>query len=235
MNVGYEDVTVIVPTLNEAKNVTELLATLFNLYPKIKVVIADDGSTDDTQKIIKKMEGNNPSLSLIDRTDKPVHGLTASVLDAIGKIDTPFFVVLDGDLQHPPERIKVLVKKLREGRKIVVAVRTRVAVDWALKRRLMSIIAVKLGEQVLRFRDRPTCSDIMSGFFAADLEFVREAVRSNPGAFVEKGYKILFDLLKVLPPFTKIEEVPYTFGIRQMGKSKIGSKQIIAYVESLIK
>lgn len=230
---GFDDTTVILPTLNEERNIEEVLSLLFNLYPKVRVIVADDGSQDKTQDLVAKMAAHNKSLALIDRSEAAVHGLTASVLDAIGQVESTYFVVMDADLQHPPERIKPLVEKLRTGGHLVVACRTRVAVDWAFHRRLMSLAAMKAGELVLKRRDAALCSDIMSGFFAGETAFVREAIDGKRHRFVGEGYKILYDLLKILPPFTKIDEVPYTFGIRQQGHSKIGKKHILAYLKSL--
>ena len=50
-----------------------------------------------------------------------------------------------------------------------------------------------------------------------------------------KGYKILFDLLKSLPKNEELEEIPYSFGNRYYGRSKISKRHIWIYFKSLFK
>ncbi len=226
-NTGF---TVILPTLNEEKNIGELIAEILRLYPGAKVIVADDGSRDATVKIARK-----GGARVLDRKNAEVKGITASVLDALDKLDTGYFIVMDSDFQHPPEKIGEILAELRKGNDLVVGWRERVP-NWGLHRRIISIGAELLGKKRLFLFGNPVPRDIMSGFFGGRTEFVRESVRKNPKRFVGKGYKVLFDLVKGMKRGeVKISGVPYVFRLRERGTSKISMKHILFYLESVLK
>ncbi|MEA3281269.1 MAG: glycosyltransferase [Euryarchaeota archaeon] len=228
---GYSDLTVIIPTLNEEQNIETLLNELITLYPGCLVFVSDDGSTDRTGDIVRAFVDNG--VMLIDRSDEQVHGLTASVLDGIMRTSTDYFVVIDGDLQHPPEKIGELVAVLRRGHVLVVGVRADVP-GWGWHRRVISGGASQLGRVALRLRGAPQCSDIMSGFFGAKTSFVRPYVLRYASRFELGGFKVLFDLLKLLPGHTIVCEVSYVFGARGFGSSKMDASHIFSYIRSLM-
>jgi len=99
---------------------------------------------------------------LLDRSGK-VKGLTASVLDGVLHAKTPFVVVMDADLQHPPAVIKSIVEQLRNGSQIVVGTRTDKPADWGFFRFLASNTAILLGRIRLRISGA-YASDLVSGF-----------------------------------------------------------------------
>ena len=73
----------------------------------------------------------------------------------------------------------------------------------------------------------------MSGFFGGQTEYVNTIIRNHPKTISPRGYKLLFDILKVLPRDTQIGEYYYEFQTRQAGESKIGLKHILVYFRSL--
>ena len=131
----WRDTTIVVPTLNEEANIGRLLAMLLELYPGIHVTVADDGSTDRTGATVREEAARHASVALLDRASADVHGLTASVCDAALQVTTPYFIVMDGDLQHPPEKVKDLRASLAAGADVVVGRRDRVLVPWPTHRR----------------------------------------------------------------------------------------------------
>jgi len=71
--------------------------------------------------------------------------------------------------------------------------------------------------------------DPMSGFFAIDKEIFQKVVNQlNP-----KGFKILLDLLVHVPKKTKVKEIPFTFGQRHHGESKLSRRVQIEFLEYL--
>lgn len=229
----FHDTTLIVPTLNEEKNIPELLKIVRKHYKDITIIVADDGSTDKTQRLVRAAEKKDKRIKLLDRSRKEYKGITASVIDAVLMAKTKYFVVIDGDLQHPPEKIGDLIKSLRKGNRVVIGTRVEVASDWPWHRKLMSKTAIWMGYFRLALTGR-RAKDIMSGFFGGEVTFFAFHYRRKPQAFVLSGYKVLFDLLKIIPSKTKLGEVPYVFGARHRGTSKIGSRHIFAYLKSLI-
>lgn len=230
---AYEDITVIIPTLNEEKNINKLITQIANAYPKINIFVADDGSSDNTQKIVRECSKKNHAIQLIDRKHEPMYGLSASILDALQRVKTKFFIVIDGDFQHPPEKIESIAEKLRRQYDVVVGIRAGVVAEWGWFRRLESYIATCLAFLRTSITGTP-CKDLMSGFFGARTEIFQQTYQQKPKSFVPEGYKILFDFLKVSKN-VKIAYIPYIFGIRREGKSKIGSKHVFYFLKSLFK
>lgn len=228
----YQDTTIIIPTFNEEKNIALLIDKIKKLLPKAKIIVTDDGSVDKTQMIARKKGAN--VVNVLDRTNKPVHGLTISVMDAINLCKTPYFVVIDADFQHPPEKIKEIVDKLRAGAGIIVGNRIKVNKNWSVSRKIISKTAYLLGCLRLMFKQFPKY-DIVSGFFGGRTELAKQVIAKNYSNFELKGYKVLFDILKYLPSDTRVGKVDYEFGIRQSGTSKLNKKVMFYYFRSLLK
>jgi dolichol-phosphate mannosyltransferase len=234
MEKTYSDLTIIIPTLNEEDSIPVILQKIEEHVPKSKIIVTDDGSTDKTQELTVSFEGDVDA-HFLDRKKEKIHGLTASVLDAIKICETPLFVVMDGDLQHPPDKITSFYQVLNEDFDVVGGRRIKVLGKWPLHRRLMSIIASLAGKISLLLRRKNRVKDIMSGFFASKTELWQELLKEKEEEFTLEGYKILFDFLKIYPTKLKISHVDYVFGTRGYGESKISSKVIWLYFKSLFK
>jgi len=228
----YKDTTIITPTLNEAKNIGKLLEKITTMYPGINVIVSDDGSKDGTQKIVNEFSNKNGNITLLDRSGKQ-KGLTASVMDGVLLSKTPFVIVIDADLQHPPSVIKSIVNQLRDGSHVVVGTRTDKPDDWGFLRFLASDTAILLGRLRLRLSGA-YAKDVVSGFFGARADLFKEQIMKYSHRFVPEGYKVCLDLLKTLPRNTRVSEAPYSFELRKEGKSKMGTKQVVAYFKSLL-
>jgi len=228
----YSDVTLIVPTLNEEKNIVELMSIVRKLYKDLNILVADDGSKDKTQQLVLAAGKKDKRIKLLDRGKEKYKGITASVIDAVLHCTTKYFVIIDGDLQHPPEVVKDMVASLKSGNVLVVGTRKEVASDWPWYRKLMSKTAIWMG-YVRLFFTGARATDIMSGLFGGEVDFFSFHYKRKQKAFVLNGYKVLFDLLKIIPRKTPVGEVLYVFGARQRGESKIGSRHIVAYLKSL--
>jgi len=225
----YSNLTIIVPTLNEEKNIPELLKKL-KAYPKATIIVVDDGSSDSTVKVARA-----GGARVIDRSAKKVKGITASILEGIEHTKTKYFIVMDSDLQHPPKKVGELYRLLLEGNHLVVAWRESVP-GWALHRQAISLGADLLGKTRLGLGGHPMPKDILSGFFGGETKLVLESIRKNPQRFVGEGYKVLFDLIKGMERSEVIiGEQGYVFGMRGGGSSKIGSKHIIYYLYSVFR
>lgn len=228
----YSDTTVIIPTYNEVGTIGRLSGMLAKAYPGIRIIVSDDGSTDGTIGLVRRTSGKG--VMLLDRKGKGMErGLTGSVVDGILMATTKYVVVMDGDLQHPPEIVEKIRERLAGGRcKLVVGVRERVK-DWALYRRLVSKSLIYACYLSLVARNSARCGDVFSGYFGCDRTWISSVIRANRKRYVMYGYKVLYDTLKCMRSDETVCEVGYTFGARKEGASKAGPKQVAALIRSV--
>jgi dolichol-phosphate mannosyltransferase len=88
-----------------------------------ELVLVDDGSTDGTRDILEKEAANNERIVAISLSRN--FGHQAALSAALDHVSKDVIVILDGDLQDPPEMIPHLVAKYMEGFDVVYALRTR--------------------------------------------------------------------------------------------------------------
>ena len=230
---SYADTTIILPTLNEERNISNVLHSIISYYKNCRIIVADDGSRDATKQAVLSVGYEN--LVFLDRSKEPVHGLTISVLAAIDLVKTEYFVVMDADGQHPYEKVEDIVNMLRLGDGLVIASRVEVEDKWPLLRKILSYCGTLLGKTSLLLRGKNYLSyDVLGGFFGCDLKSWKQAVVNDNAkkCFRPKGYKVLFDFLKLLPDSLKIEEVYYKFATRRAEVSKINLKVYMEFVKS---
>ncbi len=233
-NLEYSDTTVIIPTINEKENISKLMDLIAQSYPGIRIVVSDDGSEDGTREIIAEYSIQNSNIRFIDRSKEAVHGLTASVLHAVKAVNTDFIVVMDGDLQHPPEKVKEILDALREDADLVIGWRDKDLSSKKIHRKVISKIGMILGGWRLASRGIG-CKDVLSGYFGIKTKLMREIYESDKGRFEMEGYKVLFDLLKLIDPSTRIREIPFTFSPRGGGVSKMRVKHMLIFAKSLLR
>ncbi len=229
----YADITVVLPTLNEVKNIRRLLETLRILYPGSLAIVSDDGSHDGTRELV--LERADKDVWFLDRRGSAVHGLTASVLDAVDCVETRYFVVIDADGQHPPEKIGEIVNMLRTGSRLVIASRVAVEGHWGIVRHFLSYVGTALAKTSLLLRGKNyTSYDVLGGFFGGETQFWKKCQSQTfkRTHFRLKGYKVLFDFLKYAPSRLRIDEVYYRFETRRAGVTKINLKIYSEFLKS---
>ncbi|MBM3251735.1 MAG: glycosyltransferase [Candidatus Omnitrophica bacterium] len=232
--VPYEDFTVILPTLNEARNIGELIKTISAYYKGIFIIVSDDGSSDNTKEIVRALQ--NSRAFFLDRKNARIHGLTASILEASKEVKTKYFMVMDADNQHPWEKLGEIAGYLRKGAKLVIASRERVEGKWEIPRKYISYLGNMLGKISLAARGKWFASyDVLTGFYGVETGFWKYVVfeRKNFGRFKLKGYKILFEFLKVIPGKITVKNVSYVFNIRKMGFSKLNGRIYLEFLKAL--
>lgn len=233
MQKSLSQLSILIPTLNESESIALLIERLCELYPLAEIVVIDDGSKDPTQSIVRQLSKNYPTVSLIDRSLATQHGITASVLDGIRNCSTEFFIVMDGDYQHPPATVADIFAELEQA-DIVIASRRPYVERQALHRRLFTISATLLAQILLRIRGIKI-QDPMSGFFGSKTALIQQLVVDCQDKFEPCGYKILFDILRSVDPSLKISEVKYDFGIRPGGHSKLRAVHGLYFFRSLFR
>lgn len=225
--------SLIIPTYNEGENVPQIVAQLTTLLESIlpgqyELVLVDDNSPDRTWEIAQNLMAKYPQLRVMRRTQEK--GLSTAVIRGWQVARGQILGVIDADLQHPPEVLLKLWAEMKQGADLAVAsrhVEGGGVSDWSIIRRFLSRGAQTLGLLILPgVIGRVT--DPMSGYFMVRRTCLEGRTLSPV------GYKILIETLG-RGDIRWIGEVGYVFQERQMGESKVTSRQYVEYLQHLIR
>jgi dolichol-phosphate mannosyltransferase len=222
-------VTIVSPTYNEAENLPRLVRDVSAALSGIdyELLIVDDDSPDRTWAVAHELAAHNPRIRVLRRTKD--RGLSQAVIEGFLSSSSEYVGVIDADLQHNPAILPQMIAALDSGADIAVAsryVEGGGTGTWNASRRFQSWVATKLAQTFLGVE----LSDPMSGYFILP----RDAFNRIHKQLDSKGFKILLEIIARLAP-SRLAEVPYTFGERVAGQSKLSSKVILQYLEQLWK
>ncbi|MDR2323709.1 MAG: glycosyltransferase [Microbacterium sp.] len=222
--------SIVVPTYDEAANVHELIrrtdAALSGL--EAELLFVDDG-TDDLPAIAAASGAGAALIVRTIRREVPSGGLSGAVVEGIRQARAHTCVVMDGDLQHPPELIRSLWDR-RAGGDVDVVVASRYAQGGDATglagrgRTLVSGLSTMLARALFPTRLQGV-TDPMTGFFlldttGLDLEELRP-----------RGFKILLEIL--VRRQWRVAEVPLVFAGRFAGESKASARQGLHFLSQL--
>jgi dolichol-phosphate mannosyltransferase len=227
--------TIIVPTRNEEGSVGPLLSSLADSLNGIpaEVLFVDD-SGDGTPEVIRQVAREcGLAVRLLHRPADSRHGgLGGAVVAGLKHARGTWAVVMDGDLQHPPELAARLVQ-IGKSRQLDLVAGSRYTGSGASDgladgyRRAVSGLATRLTKTVFP-RRLSRLSDPMSGFFAVRLAAL-DLDRLDP-----IGFKILLELM-IRQPRLQVAEVPFVFGTRIAGESKASLREGLRFARHLLR
>jgi glycosyltransferase involved in cell wall biosynthesis len=127
---------VVIPVFNEADNIDGLIARLVPVLERVstsfEVVFVDDGSRDATLEALRRANAADPRLTAVSFSRN--FGKEIAIAAGLDHTEADAVVIMDADLQHPPEVIEAFMAKWREGYKNVYGQRTDRATDSPLRR-----------------------------------------------------------------------------------------------------
>ena len=134
-------ITLVIPTFNEAANIAELLTRLAGAIPAgvpAKVIFVDDSTDDTPAAIAEAAKFSRLAVSVLHRA-VPAGGLGGAVSMGLREATAPWIVVMDADLQHPPALVPALVSAGQRRADLVVATRyagggSRAGLDGVFRR-----------------------------------------------------------------------------------------------------
>ena len=210
--------SVIIPVHNESANIAplceRLLPILNRITPAWEMVFVDDGSRDDTLERIREVGRDEPRISAVSFSRN--FGKEIAIAAGLDHARGDAVVIMDADLQHPPEMIQTFVERWRDGYLMVYGQRTDRSDETRVKRGFAHLfyrlfarfgeIALPEGAGDFRLIDR-------KGVEA--LRTLREKARFSKGLYAWIGFKAT--------------GVPFVVEERQYGTSKWSFRKLFRF------
>ena len=214
-------ITVVIPTFNEAENLPRLFSALFELpLPGLQVLVVDDNSPDGTGQLADEHARRSPGqISVLHRPAK--QGLGTAYIQGFRKallMNAEAIAQMDADFSHPPEKLIELHEALKD---CDVAMGSRYvpggAVDerWPVWRKGLSSFGNIYARTILRLPIQDATGGYRLWRRETLLAMPLERVRSN-------GYAFQVEMAYVACKYHFVfREVPFYFADRRWGQSKM--------------
>jgi glycosyltransferase involved in cell wall biosynthesis len=212
------ELSVAIPVYNEAANLRSLVARLTPALEKccasFEVIFIDDGSNDGTLETLREFNAADPRLAAISFSRN--FGKEIAIAAALDHARGKAVVIMDADLQHPPEAIEAFVAKWREGYKNVYGQRLDRATDTKMRSFLTQIyytlldhfgdVSLPHGAGDFRLLDRQAVDALLR---------MREHARFSKGLYAWIGFKSV--------------GVPFIVEERGAGRSKFSYAKLLRF------
>lgn len=209
--------SLVLPTYNESANVTEMLPKLSAVMKDLpyEIIVVDDDSPDRTWEIAERL--GVPNVRVIRRVGRK--GLSSAIGEGFEAGKGAVLAVMDADGQHDANILPQLYAAVIDNHGMAVGSRYVAGGSvgqWNEVRYLLSRTGTTLAQAACRVRVK----DPMSGYFAIDAALYRSIA---PKLHLS-GFKVLLEVLANIPKTTIVTEVPFLFGVRTKGYSKLSFK-----------
>jgi len=217
--IGLPQLSVVIPTFNERDNVTTLFRRLETALAGIpfEAVFVDDNSPDGTWQVLRALSREDARVRCIRRIGR--RGLSGACIEGILASSAPCAAVIDADLQHDETQLPKMLALLQGGEFDLVVgsryVEGGSADSFNRQRAGASALATEVAKRALRVE----IADPMSGFFMIR----RDRFEELAPQLSTQGFKILLDVVATAHGALRVKEIPYTFGSRLHGESKLDS------------
>lgn len=207
-------ISVVIPSLNESESLGELeqrVREALEGHETYELIFVDDGSSDDSWKVMKGLTQLNPSVRAVRlrKNFGKAMGLSAGFSRARGEV----VIMMDADLQDDPAELPKFIAKIDAGFDVVVG--------WKVKRLdpANRLILTRIFNATVRWVTGVKIHDMNCGFKA----YRREVIRTVP---------IYGDLFRFIPALAawegfRVTEIPVTHHARKHGTSRYGLERIL--------
>src|SRR4051794_17362678 len=216
---------IVLPTYNEAENISDILRRAREAAPEAGILVVDDSSPDGTAQFARIAAGQFGNIELLSRPAKS--GLGSAYRDGFrwGR-DHGFdvFIEMDSDFSHDPADLPRLLKGVDDGADLVIGSRYVPGGQiphWPWHRRALSKYGNRYSATMLRLSVR----DVTAGFRAYRSELISAIDIDTVGA---EGYGFQIEMTyRVAQVGARITEIPIKFVDRVRGTSKMSSNIIV--------
>ncbi len=164
-------ISIVIPAKNEAKGLAPLLPVLQKILPNAEIIVVNDGSTDDTERVCKEA-----GINVINHPYSMGNGAAIKTGARAAQGNTLIF--MDADGQHQPQDIFRLLHELNEGYDMVVGARSASG-QASLGRLAANGVYNKLASWMVGRK----IDDLTSGFRAVKADKFREFLHLLPNGF----------------------------------------------------
>ena len=218
------DISIIIPVFNEEESLNELIDQLDELVNRmneksIEIIFIDDGSNDNTNRIIVKKTKHKDYIKLITLIRN--FGQTAAISAGIDNSNGKVLITMDSDLQNSCNDIPKLIKELNKGYDVVSG--------WRKERRdgfFTRVLPSKIANWII---------SKISGVHLHDYGCTLKAYKKE----ILKGVKLYGEMHRFIPIYIywqggRITEMPVAHNYRKYGKSKYGLSRTFSVIADLI-
>jgi glycosyltransferase involved in cell wall biosynthesis len=198
---GKEDVTIVVPTLNEEKAIEPVLKSLLR-EGFSNILVVDGNSKDQTVTIVKKHD-----VAIITQEGK---GKTGAIKTAINHIKTPYFVVIDGDCTYDSKDIDILLDKATSYKQVIGARQDKGNIK-KINRFGNNIINI-----IFNLMLNADLTDVCSGLYIMKTDFAKTMILNT------KGFDVEVEIAAHSAQANSVKEVPISYG-KRVGFQKLNS------------
>ena len=221
----------VIPTYNEAADVTAMLERLTALYPEAetKFLIVDDESPDGTGALVRKFAAGAGRVHLLEGERRGLgHAYVRGISHALQELGAEVVVQMDADFSHDPADARKLLAHVAAGADVAIGSRYvpggGVDAQWHVGRRLLSRWGNKLARWIAGIRGVRDCT---AGFKAIRAAALRNA---KVDEIAVQGYAFQVVLLhRLLHTGARVVEEPIYFRDRQHGQTKLGVDSIVEF------
>jgi len=221
---------VVLPTLNERKNLRKLVARLDAALSDIgwEAIFVDDNSPDGTADEARAINQEDPRIRVIQRIGR--RGLASAAIEGMCSTAAPVVAVMDADHQHDPNLLPQMLAAIESG-EYDVAYASRFAEGASTEAwgRPDRVKASGFANALARRVTGVELSDPMSGYFMLR----GETLRADAGNLSGVGFKILLDILATVDAPLRVKEFPLNFAARAEGESKLDRTVVFEFLVGL--
>ena len=221
----------VVPTYNEAPNITPLLDRLTDLYRRSDTafLIVDDESPDGTARLVREFAARDRRVHLITGKRRGLgNAYVRGIAHALEALEADVVVQMDADFSHDPAQAQILLERVAGGADVAIGSRYvaggTIDERWRARRRLLSRWGNRLARWIAGLSATRDCT---SGFKAIGAQALRNAKVEEIRV---QGYAFQIVLLhRLVHAGARVVEEPVHFRDRERGETKLGVLDLLEF------